>query len=202
MGDHLTLARRAIAAVPLNRWPEHTPVQLLMDGVVTSDGYLGGEHYEDVDREVYVVEWGDWHPLAHIPEALPNLGCPAGLGSLRAVGLAALADEAEGKAEEPGRINEIRERMAWGRRHPVAPRGAWAHCRLGGMVMSEFDYADLAVERGEVEMPADAVEALSQGCRCCSTCGDWPCAGVLAGGVCDQQGCSCDDEAEEDDDEG
>jgi hypothetical protein len=36
-------------------------------------------------------------------------------------------------------------------------------------------------------------------CRCCQWCSSPPCAGVEAGGMCDQLRCSCDDEPESSD---
>lgn len=30
-------------------------------------------------------------------------------------------------------------------------------------------------------------------CRCCSRCWECPCGGCLAGGICDDHRCSCDD---------
>jgi len=47
--------------------------------------------------------------------------------------------------------------------------------------------------------PPDVMERFAKNCRCCRTCGDVPCAGVMAGGLCDDARCSCDDEREEDD---
>lgn len=34
-------------------------------------------------------------------------------------------------------------------------------------------------------------------CRCCPCCGDVPCPGVLAGGMCDEFGCRYDGPLEE-----
>lgn len=38
-------------------------------------------------------------------------------------------------------------------------------------------------------------------CRCCSRCWDSPCGACLAGGICDEMACHCDDEPEDDDDD-
>lgn len=37
-------------------------------------------------------------------------------------------------------------------------------------------------------------EVMAKYCRCCRSCGDVPCPGVCAGGLCDQASCRCDDE--------
>jgi hypothetical protein len=47
--------------------------------------------------------------------------------------------------------------------------------------------------------PQELIESLAKDCRCCQEChpGDVPCAGLLAGGPCDQSRCTCDDEYED-----
>lgn len=37
-------------------------------------------------------------------------------------------------------------------------------------------------------------------CSCCPLCSDPPCDGAMAGGVCDQAPCRCDDDWDEDED--
>ena len=37
------------------------------------------------------------------------------------------------------------------------------------------------------------VEAAAMACRCCPECREPPCDGALAGGICDQGSCRCDD---------
>lgn len=50
--------------------------------------------------------------------------------------------------------------------------------------------------------PPDVIERLAKDCRCCQACGSVPCDGVMAGGMCDEARCSCDDEpSDRDDDE-
>jgi hypothetical protein len=44
------------------------------------------------------------------------------------------------------------------------------------------------------------VEACSKYCQCCASCSDHPCAGSMAGGICDQARCHCDDEREDSED--
>lgn len=44
------------------------------------------------------------------------------------------------------------------------------------------------------------VNACSKHCQCCGRCGDHPCPGSMAGGICDQARCYCDDEPEDRDD--
>ena len=38
---------------------------------------------------------------------------------------------------------------------------------------------------------------MAKDCRCCYECRGRPCDGVLAGGVCDQARCRCDDETDD-----
>lgn len=53
--------------------------------------------------------------------------------------------------------------------------------------------------------PQGLIESLAKDCRCCdcAVChpGGVPCDGLLAGGMCDEATCRCDDEEECDDDE-
>ena len=39
--------------------------------------------------------------------------------------------------------------------------------------------------------------AAAEACRCCQDCSECPCGGCLAGGICDDMACHCDDEPEE-----
>lgn len=39
--------------------------------------------------------------------------------------------------------------------------------------------------------------AAAEDCRCCQDCSECPCGGCLAGGICDDMACHCDDEPEE-----
>jgi len=34
---------------------------------------------------------------------------------------------------------------------------------------------------------------IAKDCSCCPYCSDFPCAGVQAGGTCDQDKCTCED---------
>lgn len=44
-------------------------------------------------------------------------------------------------------------------------------------------------------MPPQAVlDNMATHCRCCRTCASAPCDGVMAGGMCDEARCSCDDD--------
>lgn len=43
------------------------------------------------------------------------------------------------------------------------------------------------------DMPDDVWDSFARDCRCCPVCSNVICAGVLAGGLCDQA-CRCDDD--------
>ncbi len=38
------------------------------------------------------------------------------------------------------------------------------------------------------------VSTAAKACRCCQVCSDVPCAGCMAGGMCDQTTCRCQDD--------
>lgn len=40
----------------------------------------------------------------------------------------------------------------------------------------------------------------ARACRCCQDCSECPCGGCLAGGLCDDAECHCDDDATDQDD--
>lgn len=42
----------------------------------------------------------------------------------------------------------------------------------------------------------------ARNCKCCVCCGDVPCAGCAAGGVCDEMECFCDADMDDDDEDG
>lgn len=46
--------------------------------------------------------------------------------------------------------------------------------------------------------PQELIERMAKVCRCCPECGAPPCDGCMAGGMCDEFRCSCDDEHEDD----
>lgn len=45
----------------------------------------------------------------------------------------------------------------------------------------------------EWDPPWEFFEQCAKYCRCCRVCGDVPCAATMAGGLCDEARCSCDD---------
>ena len=48
---------------------------------------------------------------------------------------------------------------------------------------------------------AEWIAAAAAHCHCCPLCCDAPCAACLAGGVCDQFRCTCDDYDEDEEEE-
>jgi len=50
--------------------------------------------------------------------------------------------------------------------------------------------------------PPHVIAEWSKHCDCCPQCQDHPCAGVQAGGMCDQMECQCFGSYEDNDDEG
>jgi len=73
--EQIALARRAVACVPIERWPDWTPVKtdIGMHGVLLT---FCGNRY---------VLWGDGNETPVKDDAFPVLGAPAGIGSLLAV---------------------------------------------------------------------------------------------------------------------
>jgi len=45
----------------------------------------------------------------------------------------------------------------------------------------------------EYEIPEDVIAVASKSCDCCPECQQHPCDGALAGGLCDQIRCVCDE---------
>lgn len=45
------------------------------------------------------------------------------------------------------------------------------------------------------------VAMMAKHCHCCPACRNPPCDGALAGGMCDQSRCRCDDESDDYEDE-
>lgn len=54
-------------------------------------------------------------------------------------------------------------------------------------------------EPSEQEPPQAFFDECAKACRCCPICSERPCAGTMAGGVCDEVRCSCFDESDLDD---
>ena len=71
--DLMDLALRAVAVVPIERWPGWTPVV-----AACGRGIL-------LDERTIVFENGDFMTRRQFPDAIPLLDTPAGLGSLLAV---------------------------------------------------------------------------------------------------------------------
>ena len=71
--DLMDLARRAVAVVPIEQWPDWTPVV-----AACGRGIL-------LDERTIVFENGDFMTRRQFPDAIPLLDTPAGLGSLLAV---------------------------------------------------------------------------------------------------------------------
>lgn len=46
--------------------------------------------------------------------------------------------------------------------------------------------------------PPHVIFEWSKHCDCCPQCNDHPCAGVCAGGICDDMDCRCNDAFEDD----
>lgn len=49
--------------------------------------------------------------------------------------------------------------------------------------------------------PPDVIEEMLKGCRCCRMCSNPPCDGAMAGGMCDEADCHCDDDHDYRDDD-
>lgn len=49
-------------------------------------------------------------------------------------------------------------------------------------------------EANEMYPPTEFYDEMAKHCRCCSRCGNPPCDGVCAGGMCDEMKCLCDDD--------
>lgn len=45
--------------------------------------------------------------------------------------------------------------------------------------------------------PPEVIEAFAKDCRCPPCCADMPCAGAMAGGICDDRRCRCDDDIDD-----
>lgn len=56
--------------------------------------------------------------------------------------------------------------------------------------------AVLTRERGLPDSEEAFLLACAKECRCCPNCGNPPCPGCTAGGICDESDCYCGDEHE------
>lgn len=93
------------------------------------------------------------------------------------------------------RVTASRDRAACQPSEPGRERSVSLQAQAGG------DQAEgkEGQAKGGAAMSYEAfIASCSKVCRCCPQCCDHPCAGTMAGGLCDEMRCHCDDEPDVD----